>query len=363
MIPFSVEHWMLIMPILGILYALLQMTKSTRTLISGVPVPTISLIITVYVIIYIGTRPLWAYADTVMYVHSFNSFQRGFFDAVTNNTSEWFWQTIAELCVDTTDASGYLFVIATLYIGAMGLASWLIMRRHYGLAIAFLFTSFSFFAYGTNGLRQGVATSFALLGLAFITLRGNRNLIQSLVGLSIIYLGSSIHSSILLSLLAACICLFRRNVKLYTYIWIICAILSIFLPSSILSLVGGLIDDGRISHYQNIDVAQSGMFNHAGWRWDFILYSVFPILFGWYISVKRKFNDYKYDFLLCMYVLTNAAWVLINSIAFSNRFAYISWSMYPLVIAYPLATYPIFKHQGLVIGLILVGWIAFTLII
>ena len=51
--------------------------------------------------------------------------------------------------------------------------------------------------------------------------------------------------------------------------------------------------------------------------------------------------------------------MLIRS-SFSNRFAYLSWFMYPLVLAYPLLTLPIWKEQGKKTGLILMAHMGFT---
>lgn len=361
MIPFGYEYWNVIVPILGILYAIFQMFKSNNQLLSGSKWPIVSLVLTVYVIFYIGNRPLWCYTDTVLYVHAFKGLVSGAFDSITLGRDEWVWQAIADFCKPIGDPSFYLFTIATLYIACMGAAAWLLMRRHYGLAIAFLFTSMSFFPYGTNGLRQGVATSIAMLGLAIMVLHNKRNIKIALVVLPIIYIAASIHNSIYLSLLVTIICLWKCNANVAIKIWLGCVIISLFLPSDSITLLSTFIEDDRISQYQQIP-ASTDMFSRSGWRWDFILYSGVPVLFGWYTIVKKDLTDYRYNMLFTFYTLTNAAWVLINPIAYSNRFAYISWSVYPLILAYPLATFPIFKRQGLATGLILIAWIAFTFV-
>ena len=361
MIPFGMEYWYIIMPILGILYAFIQMSKNNNQLLSGSKWPIVSLVLTVYVIFYIGNRPLWAYADTVMYVHAFNGFLSGSFEKVSINESEWAWQTIADFCKATTDAHGYLFTIATIYIGSMAAAAWLFMRRHYGMAIAFLFTSFSFFSYGTNGLRQGAGASIVILALAVLAMKNHRNIFLGVLGLLLIDIATSIHASLYLSLLVAAICLWKCDGRLAIKIWIGCVFVSLFIPTNSITILTNLIQDNRITSYQQSAVTLD-TFSRTGWRWDFILYSGIAVLFGWYTIVKKGMTDYKYNVLFTFYTLTNAAWVLINPIAYSNRFAYISWSIYPLIMAYPLATFPIFKRQGLATGLILIAWITFTCI-
>ena len=49
--------------------------------------------------------------------------------------------------------------------------------------------------------------------------------------------------------------------------------------------------------------------------------------------------------------------------AFSNRFAYLSWFLYPIVIAYPLLRLPIWKtNQGKRLNQIMMANIGFTYI-
>ena len=79
-----------------------------------------------------------------------------------------------------------------------------------------------------------------------------------------------------------------------------------------------------------------GTFSMIGFRWDFLLYGSVPILEGIYFVFKRKYNNQFYCILLSTYILTNAFWVLINEVPFSDRFAYLSWFMMPVVIIYPI---------------------------
>ena len=46
--------------------------------------------------------------------------------------------------------------------------------------------------------------------------------------------------------------------------------------------------------------------------------------------------------------------------AFSNRFAYLSWFLYPLVIAYPLVNMPLREDQDRLTGLILLAYGGFS---
>lgn len=116
--------------------------------------------------------------------------------------------------------------------------------------------------------------------------------------------------------------------------------------------------DDRIQGYFTKDYSQ---FSHAGFRWDFLLYSIVPILLGKYIT-DRGCEDRIYSVLLNTYILANAFWVLVIRAEFSDRFAALSWTLYPFVIAYPLLKLQIWEHQQrkAALGLLLnVGFLVF----
>ena len=46
--------------------------------------------------------------------------------------------------------------------------------------------------------------------------------------------------------------------------------------------------------------------------------------------------------------------------SYSNRFAYLSWFIYPIVIAYPLINLPVWEDQDRKTGLILLAYVSFT---
>jgi hypothetical protein len=65
----------------------------------------------------------------------------------------------------------------------------------------------------------------------------------------------------------------------------------------------------------------------------------------WYVTHYRKFKDQTFNILANTYLLSNAFWIMVIRSAFSNRFAYLSWFIYPLVIVYPLLRMNIWKDQ------------------
>lgn len=356
---FSTEIWTNTISILGILYALILTSRRNTKLIIGSPTTLFSILFIVLVTLYIGTRPLWCYADTHLYTTIFKLVQSGVWENLKDLENEKFWALIEHICLDLTTASGWLLVISCFYVLGMSTAAYRWLPKHFFLAIIFMFTAFSFWGYATNGIRNGVATSLCLLGLSFFA-RDKKNLI---FGYCWLILGVLTHKSSLLILASATAALFLTNTKNNIKIWLCAIVLGMLFQEQFKVLFASLIDDGRMTNYLLNTAVSNDLFSNTGFRWDFILYSSIPIILGWYIIVHKKIETNKtYIFLLSTYIFANSFWLLINTVAYSNRFAYLSWFMYPILLVYPLVKFQIFKQQGIVIGVILICSIVFTYI-
>ena len=102
------------------------------------------------------------------------------------------------------------------------------------------------------------------------------------------------------------------------------------------------------------------LFSHVGFRWDFLLYSGFGTAMVWYVTRYRRFTDRAYIIIANTYLLCNAFWIMVIRSSFSNRFAYLSWFIYPLVMAYPLLRMNLWKDQDRKTALIFFLYSGFT---
>ncbi len=354
---FSTGIWITAISLIGLLYAFYIMSCSNKKLLRGTNNNVIPFFFIFLVTLYIGTRPIWCYDDTHLYTQIFNLVQLGQWIEIKGFASEPFFVWLEYLCIELTDASGWLLVIAIFYIAGMGIAAYRWMPRHLFLAIIFCFTAFSFWGYATNGIRNGMASSIALVGLSFFC----KGKINTIIGYTLLLLGTATHKTIMVVIVAATAAIFLKKTNTNLSIWLSCIILSLLFQDYFKDMFIWLADDERLTNYLTQDVDKN-LFSSTGFRWDFILYSAAPILLGWHAVVKKGITDKTYLFLLHTYIFANAFWILINTAAYSNRFAYISWFMYPILLAYPLAKSNIFKHQGPVTGLILIASIVFSYI-
>jgi hypothetical protein len=216
--------------------------------------------------------------------------------------------------------------------------------------------AFSFFTYSVNGMRNGMACSLIIAAMAFLT--GSKK--DKLVAFLLCFLAFNCHRSVALPILCMVVALYLKNIRCVMLFWLGSIALSLVAGGTIESFFTGLGFDDRMNGYSTNHDAD-GMFSSTGFRSDFLLYSAMPIVFGYYVLVKKGISDRIYTFLLTTYILCNSFWIMVIRASFSNRFAYLSWFLYAIVIAYPCLKLPIWKDQGRKASYILLAHLGFTL--
>ena len=327
----------------------------------SLPVPTI--VVTVIIILFMGLRPNESYfVDTYMYAHSFNLMQNGF--AASSSASsggEWLWARIMfAFATGSGDVHMFFLFIDFLYYGLMLLCCWRLFPNNTWLAMLFFIGSFSTYSYGVNGIRNGMACSVVLVAIA-LAAGGTKP--ERYAGLLLSLIAIVIHRSTALPIAALWAAVFIiRHPKQAIYFWVASIFLSLLVGNRVGDFFVSLgFDDRMTAYFQGQNNAKDmAQFSHTGFRWDFLLYSAMPVLFTWYLTVKRNFNDRAFNIIAVTYILANAFWILVIRAAFSNRFAYLSWFMYPLVICYPLLRFNIWPDQDRKTALILLLFYGFT---
>lgn len=327
----------------------------------SLPVPTI--VLTVIIILFMGLRPNESYfVDTYMYAHSFNLMQNGFAASSTASSGgEWLWARIMfAFATGSGDVHMFFLFIDFLYYGLMLLCCWRLFPNNTWLAMLFFIGSFSTYSYGVNGIRNGMACSVVLVAIA-LAAGGTKP--ERYAGLLLSLIAIVIHRSTALPIAALWAAVFIiRHPKQAIYFWIASIFLSLLVGNRVGDFFASLgFDDRMTAYFQGQNNAKDmAQFSHTGFRWDFLLYSAMPVLFTWYLTVKRNFNDRSFNIIAVTYILANAFWILVIRAAFSNRFAYLSWFMYPLVICYPLLRFNIWPDQDRKTALILLLFYGFT---
>ena len=289
------------------------------------------MLLVVYLLAYTPI-PVGTGADREYYVRSFLAIQEGYKPSEVSDPFFYYWQTITGKLMDYKQ---WLVATAMLYVGNYFIVSRRVAPRYAFVLMLMFVTSFSFRAYGVNTMRAGLAASFILLG---ITTK------KSLFQLLFLWVGVMFHFSMIIPVLAFLVAKFYDNTRLYFGLWG----LSVFLSAvaggffeQVFSVFGDV--DQRAMDYLIGDDENS---YRTGFRLDFIVYSCAPMILGYYYIYKRKFNDVTYKQLYNTYILANMFWVLVIRASYSDRFAYLSWFLYPILLIYPLLRQRILPKQN-----------------
>lgn len=300
-----------------------------------------------FVLLYMGLRPIHGvFADMKTYEKRFISYAKG--NPITS-TKDLLFHSFMFTSSKIMSAQSFFFVCATLYIVPCYVIAKKWFQKYWFYAFLMLVGSFTFWNYGVNGIRNGIATAFFLMALA-----SNKRLIQMLW----LFLAVNFHTSMLLPTAALIATWFYNQPKGFYYFWLLSIPLSLMFPGFWESFFASMVEDDRASYLTT--EADESKFASTGFRWDFLLYSATGVFVGTYYLFKKKIEDQTYIRLFNIYLFANAFWILVIRANFSNRFAYLSWFLLALVIVYPWLKFYFEKNQHRKLGMIMLAYFGFT---
>ena len=325
----------------------------------GSPMQGVALLMTISLIFFLGLRPVSSiFGDMSAYRHTYQYYIHEY--SPVNLNTEWLWDNLMFFCKSAGFNSYEFFLIVEIgYFSGMLVCSFLLMRRNLWIAMLFFCTAFSCYSYGTNGIRNGLSCSIELVAISLLTMGGRKRF----GALILMFIAFSIHRSIMLPTVAAISSVFFiRDTKTALRFWIASIFISLAAGPLVESFFVALGFDDRMDQYSSANATEQSQaqFSQTGFRWDFLFYSMFPVIFTWYLTQRRRFNDSVFNIIANTYLLCNAFWIMVIRSSFSNRFAYLSWFIYPIVMAYPLLRMNIWNDQDRRTALILFFYSGFT---
>lgn len=355
-----------------------------KLLVKNSMVPAL-MVICIYILV-IGLRPVhYMFGDTVNYALTYGKTLPVFGEI--DFQKEWFFALFRTWCRSMGFTVNMFFLL--LEAGYLGIMFWAYKKalwENAWLAMLFGLSAFSVFTYGVNGIRNGLACSIVTLAIVFAA--KDKNFIVAGV---VCFLALGIHKSTILPTTALVVSLFIiKKPKIALLFWTMSIPLSLVAGGPISNFFMGLGFDDRAEAYMSGANAQYGNFSNTGFRWDFLLYSAMPVWLIWYVQkkidkkrlemgVEKTIEEEEtgvygagvladaesmrvFNVIAIIYLLTNAFWVMVIKASFSNRFAYLSWFIYPLVLAYGVIRLHIWEDQDKKAGLILMAHMGFTMI-
>lgn len=266
------------------------------------------------------------------------------------------WRYYVDLCKLFISDSIVFFIITSIlyFVGNYIFFKALIPQKYLFYFLLATFGSLGYFAYGVNTMRAGIALSLFLVAFT------KRNNIIFFLLFSI--LAVFVHKSMLILILALILTKYVSNSKIYIVAWLVflwisilnIEVISVFIQENLSDI------DNRVVDYLGSDGIE---IYKSGFRYDFLLYSIVPIITGYYYIYMLKFNTTTYHLLYNVYIMANALWLLTIRIPFNDRFAYLSWFLYPFLMLFPLFSLPNIKNRQLKIAMIIGGIILLTFIL
>ena len=309
---------------------------------------SLGVVVLLFTFFYIGFRPLsGVFGDMGNYAYSFENFQRG---GIADFNGDILFNLFVKLCSFFMSVQVFFLVCAFLYIFPLWYACKKWFKDYSFYAFLALIVSFSFWSYGTNGIRNGIATSLFLYALS------RDKMVFKILW---ILIAVGFHKSIIIPASALALTYFYNDPKKFFFGWLACIPLSLLAGGFWEGLFSGLMADDRVSYLTQGNVNNDN-FSSTGFRWDFLVYSASAVYAAYFFIFKKKFNDPIYNRLVCVYLAANAFWILVIRANFSNRFAYLSWFMMGIVIVYPFLTKIQLKNQHGVLGMLLLAYFGFT---
>ena len=311
------------------------------------PSQMMAVILTLVMAVFIGLRPIAPdFGDMGNYAEGYKNLPSLMAMRAPDLKSEWFWYDLQIICKFILKFNEYEFflLVSLVYYGGMLICSLILLRQNLWLSVLFFLTSFQTYSFATNGIRNGLACSIVLIAVGIIC--DKRKL--TIFSLVLMYLALGIHRSTMLPTAAAIASLFViKDTKMALRFWVASIAISLVAGHTVENFFGSLGFDDRMSSYSagQHDENVQATFSHSGFRWDFLSYSIFAVVMIWYITQRRHFKDKTFNIIANTYLLCNAFWIMVIRASFSNRFAYLSWFLYPLVLAYPLMRMNIWKDQ------------------
>ena len=317
----------------------------------------IIVIFMIFLVFFFFFRPVMVGADTGAYAAKYIKMMNGLYNP-SESLKDWLYQSFQYICAQMMPVSLFFFIVACLYLFPVYIACKRLVRNNATYLLLAAMGAFSFFSYGVNGIRNGLSTSLVILALSYIS--GN---IKSKLWCALLcFVAINCHGSTLLPVVALLFAYLIKFPKLMFYIWGLSVLASLGIGQSLSSIFTAFGLDQRMMHYMTLEKTSEteAAIAAAGFRWDFLIYSFMPILMGWYCIFKKKICDLNYHLLLGTYIYSNAVWVILIRIPYSNRFAYLSWFLYAIVLTYPLFKFHIWRNQGRKAAMIMMAHVSFT---
>lgn len=317
------------LPVVFFLFICLYINR--RRGIKSIPISIVALF-SIVIVIALAFFPEELNYDKPRYTSSYLNASN--YSYMISDYKDMGWPYYLFLCsrIFGRDVDSFYIFTATLYFsGYFFFAQRYFSRNIMGYFVIFSAGCLGFTAYGVNTIRAGVALSFLFYSITFYDYKSVK---FKLLSLAFAILAILIHKSMLIPLAGFFLSIFVKNIKVVIAFWGFCFLLSALnFDLSGLFEYFGFVDERIGSYIEGVNERSS---YKSGFRIDFIIYSLVPILLSWYYIKIKNIKDDFFSHLLKMYLFTNGVWLLAIRVHYSDRLAYLSWFLIPVLLLVPI---------------------------
>lgn len=328
MIPAAYYYYvyLIIIAILTIVFV-----NNRRDIFESEPVG-LSAIFCVVMIFFIGLRPLsYKFVDMMNYSAWWGLTYWTGFDFETENLL--FDNLYVWMGNQFPDPTPFFVFMASIYFICILIACRKLFEANTLITYLVYLAAFSTFSYGTNGVKAGAAASMFLVALAYRD--------QIVVSILFLLLSWGFHHSMQLPVAAYILTMIFKDSRWYFYGWLFCLAMAALHVTFFQNIFASMSDDSGNGY---LTASNTGWGGKSGFRIDFVLYSAMPVIMGYYVIFKYQLRDRLYEIMLHYYLVVNGIWMLCMYGSFTNRIAFLSWFVYPVILIYPCFAIPSDTH-------------------
>ena len=311
-----------------------------------------ALLLTIAVIIFIGYRPIsGVFVDMVNYREYYYALRHSSFVFNPDAQNYLFDNVFTWMASSGMPILWFYVMCAAVNFGLLFVACRKLFPQDTYLAIVVYLGAFSTFSYATNGIKAGMAASAFLCAIAYRR--------QWIIAALFMLISLGIHHSMTLCIGAYLCAYFYTNTKVYLWAWFIAVILAVLNFGAIQDFFASLTDESGAGYLATQNMTDWG--GKSGFRLDFLIYSAMPVAIGYYAIIRCRLSSKMYSFIFNTYLVANTVWMLCMHANFTNRIAYLSWLMLPIVMIYPYLRCHFVRGQYRKLNYVVMGHLLFTL--
>jgi len=275
-----------------------------------------------YTVFYIGDRSANIGVDTSSYKYAFELYKNSSSFQVKKDA---FYDFFTFICSKILDFQGFLKVCSFLYVFSAYFSFKKIFRENFYLPFLIFLISPYFFQFGINVMRNGIAASLFLGGIASLY-KGEK---KWKVGLWMVS-GTLFHLSMVLPLAAFFLVRYLNRTAIIFTAWLFAIVLALLNVNFLSGLVGFFdIFATRFGDYTvNREETNS-------WG-NFLIFGAFPVLFAVFNILRMKYRNTFYSWMTNSYMLIHIPYIILINSQFALRLGYLAEFMMPVLLIFPL---------------------------